>query len=36
MKKNYMEPECSLILLQSTDLITLSVDDEGSGDNWDW
>ena len=36
MKKNYMEPECALILLKTADLVTLSLEDEGAGDNWDW
>ena len=36
MKKNYIEPECSLVLLESADLITLSYEDVGNGDDWDW
>ena len=36
MKKNYLEPECSLILLKSADLIALSLENEGDGDDWDW
>ena len=36
MKKNYMEPECALILLKTADLVTLSYEEEGEGDNWDW
>lgn len=36
MKKNYIEPECSLVLLKTVDLITLSYEEAGDGDDWDW
>ena len=36
MKKNYTSPECSLVLLESADLLTLSYDEVGDGENWDW